>query len=170
MAGCSRDGCRGSSRPSTITHPMNAGRLDRFPTFVKWLSLLMLIALSVGCARTLRFKVIDAASNRPVEGVEVQWWTRHYYLPLTSRTNLMVAGYTDGDGGIKIDGVKKGQSRRNTFIFSKENYLNASVLVHTVTNAVSVFSPDSARESETNRVIMSIEGGKAEITVPLHAR
>jgi hypothetical protein len=148
---------------------MNAGRLDRFPTFVKWLSLLMLIALSVGCARTLRFKVIDATSNRPVEGVEVQWFTSFIWLKIY-KTNLVVAGYTDQDGVFAIDGVKKGNGRGNTFIFSRTNYQSASVLVHTVTNAVAIFSPDSASASETNRVFVSLEDRKAEITVPLHAR
>jgi hypothetical protein len=148
---------------------MNAGRLDRFPIFVKWLSLLMLIALSVGCARTLRFKVIDAASNRPVEGVEVQWFTSLTWLKIY-KTNLVVAGYTDKDGAIEIDGVKRGQMHGNTFVFSKHDYQGASVVMLPITNAVAIISPDNASASETNRAFVSLKDRKAEITVPLHAR
>jgi len=138
-------------------------------TISKSLILVILIALSAGCARTLRFKVVDAASNRPVEGVEVQWWTQHYYLPLTSRTNLVVAGYTDEGGVITIQGVKR-RNRNNTLIFSKPDFQNVSVVVHRTTNIVAVFSPDSASASATNRIFRSIEDRKAEIIIPLHAR
>jgi hypothetical protein len=148
---------------------MNAGRLDRFPTFVKWLSLLILIALSVGCARTLRFKVIDAASNRPVEGVEVQWWTQHYYLPLTSRTNLLVAGYADEGGVIAIQGVKR-RNRNNTFIFSKHDYQEAVAVIERTTNAISVLSPRTTNTTERIWVEQGLGGPDAEIIIPLHAR
>jgi hypothetical protein len=148
---------------------MNAGRLDRLPTFVKWLSLLTLIALSVGCARTLRFKVIDAASNRPVEGVEVQWFTKFIWLKIY-KTNLVVAGYTDQDGVFVIDGVKKGNGRGNTFIFSKQDYQEAVAVIKRTTNAISVLSPRTTNTTERIWAEQGLGGPNAEIIIPLHAR
>jgi hypothetical protein len=79
------------------------------------------VLLLTGCAHTITFKVVDAASGRPVSGVAANWRQDSADLLLGTYhfgpTNLPPSGE---DGVVVVRGIYRG--KQNRFIFSKSEY------------------------------------------------
>jgi hypothetical protein len=107
--------------------------------------------LATGCARTIQFKAVDAATGQPLPGVATSWsqdsnhgWLGEYHF---GPTNLPPS---KEDGIIIIDGIHR--TKLNEFIFSRNGYAPVyGVDSHSIfgradrTNSVSVphgFVPD----------------------------
>ena len=92
-------------------------------------------ALLVGCAHTIRIKVVDAATREPLEGVCTRWLQARHQLfqPLDQEgpTNLPPSGR---EGTIVIGRLHRGWS--SELIFSSPGYSN--VYAHYSTGSLSL--------------------------------
>jgi len=84
--------------------------------------LLSVIMFSIGCSGTLKFRVVDAQTGMPLEGVTV----RHSRAPISyfskgPRANA-VLGPTANDGILEASDLES--SFAHYFTFSKEGYRN----------------------------------------------
>lgn len=101
------------------------------------------VALSLSLAscvtrRAIDFRVIDADTRRPLDGVELTRISRNADLVLQGKNEVVPAGRTDADGMAKRVGFASNQT--HSVVFRKAGYADASVGV-TRRPAVVVVSP-----------------------------
>lgn len=91
------------------------------------LSLAALIG-AAGCTRTQHFRVLDADTGRPLQGVRVQRHSRSTEILAAARQEEVEVGATGADGILTIEGLEA-HGMAHQFVFDKAGYRQASAEV-----------------------------------------
>ena len=109
------------------------------------IALVTAVIFTLGCAQSLRFSVVDSATRKPLEGVEVEWLrvTPGFLKEVHLSSNKL--SQSRGTGTVEANSVSRKGS--HNFIFSKSGYHPARfVFAH---GEGYLLSPDSTNVAES---------------------